>query len=391
MSTTIAAPEAQAAFPPFQEEHAMFRDTVKKFALSEIAPYAEEWDHAGIFPKELFKKAADIGMFGIRLDPAYGGAGADWWMSAAYYEGLSYSTSGGVNMAMMVQSDITLPVLDELGTPEQKAEFLKPAIAGDLIACLGVSEPGGGSDVAAMKTWAREDGGDLVIKGQKLWITNGPRADFIILGVRTGQEVHKGISLVLVPTKAKGFSVGKSIHKVGMMASDTGELFFDDVRIPKRYVLGEFNRGFYYIMHNFQGERLASALGNVYGMERGLEFAMKYGMERQAFGQPVRQFQVWKHRISEMYTEVEAAKWLTYRATDLMDRNVPCVKEITMAKLFTSDLSQRVLYDCMQIFGGFGYSTEYPIGRMWRDARLHTIGAGSSEIMKEILAKQFKI
>ncbi len=391
MSTTIAPPEMRAVFPPFEREHEMFRDEVKKFALKEIAPYAEDWDHRGEFPKELFKKAGDLGIFGIRLDPKYGGAGADWWMSAAYFEGISYTTSGGVNMGLMVQSDITLPALDELGTPEQKEEFLRPAIAGDAIACLGVSEPGGGSDVAAIKTWAREDGGDLVIKGQKLWITNGPRADFIILAVRTAEDAHKGVTFVLFPTKTKGFSVGKPIHKVGMMCSDTGELFFDDCRIPKRYILGEMNQGFYYVMRNFQGERLAAALGAVFSMDRALEFAMSYGLERSAFGQPVRKYQVWKHRFAELYTEVEASKWLTYRALDLFNRGIPCVKEITMAKLHSTDLCQKVMYECMQIFGGFGFTTEYPIGRMWRDSRLHTIGAGSSEIMKEILAKQFKI
>ncbi len=378
-------------YPYFDEHHKLFRDTVKKFAQNEIAPNAEKWDHEGLFPTELFKKGADLGLFGIRLDPKYGGSGMDWWASAAYYEGMSYTYSGGVNMGFMVQSDITLPALQELGTEEQKEEFLAPAIVGDMIACLGISEPGGGSDVAAMKCFAREDGDHLIIKGQKLWITNSPRADFIILGVRTGPDVHKNVSLVIVPTKTPGFSVGKSIHKVGMMCSDTGELFFDDVRIPKKYILGEWNKGFYYIMNNFQGERLAASLGAVYSMERALELAMNYGLERHAFGQPIRKNQVWKHRFAELYTEVEASKWLVYRALDLLNRGVPCVRETTMAKLHSTDLCQKVMYECMQIFGGFGYTTEYPIGRMWRDSRLHTIGAGSSEIMKEILAKIYKI
>jgi citronellyl-CoA dehydrogenase len=389
--TQAIAETPTTSFPCFTEEHEMFRETVKKFARAEIAPHSEEWDEAEEFPRELFRKAADLGIFGIRIDPEWGGSGMDWWATAAYVDGLSYSENGGVNMAFMVQSDITLPVIDELGTREQKEEFLKPAVAGETIAALGISEPGGGSDVAAMTTHARVDGGDLVISGQKLWITNGVRADFIILGVRTGEDRYKGVSLVLLPTKTKGFSVGKKLKKIGMHSSDTAELFFDECRVPKRNVLGEFNRGFYYIMHNFQGERLAAALGALHGMERTLERAMQYGEERKAFGSSVRKFQVWKHRFAEHLTNIEAGRWLTYRALDLMNRGQKCLREVTMAKLYTSELCQKVAYDCVQIFGGFGFVTEYPVGRFWRDVRLHTIGAGTSEIMKEILAKDYKI
>jgi len=382
---------AQLNFPYFTEEHDMLRDTVKKFVQAEIAPHAEEWDEAGIFPKELFKKAADLGLFGIRVDPKWGGSGLDWWATAAYLEGFSYCNNGGVGMAIFVQSEITLPVLEELGNDEQREEFLKPAVAGDRIAALAISEPGGGSDVASLKTRARIEGDELVITGQKLWITNGTRADFMVMAVRTGGEGHRGISMVLFPTDVKGFSVGKKLKKVGNLSSDTAELFFDNCRIPARYVLGELGKGFYYTMHNFQGERLAAALSNVAMMERAIEYAVAYGRERRAFGRPIGQFQVWKHRFAEHLTSVEAAKWLTYRALDLINRGERAVREITMAKLFTSDLSQKVTYDCMQIFGGFGYTTDYPISRFWRDARLSTIGAGASEIMKEILIKEDKL
>ena len=390
MSTQVIA-EPAAEFPYFTEEHEMIRRTVKQFCREEIAPYAEEWDLEGIFPRELFKKAANLGLFGIRIGPEWGGLGLDWWASAAYLESMAYADSGSVSMALMVQSEITLPVLDELGTAEQKEEFLRPSVAGDWIAALGISEPGGGSDVAALKTRARIDGDELVISGQKLWITNGTRADFIILAVRTGGEGHKGVSLVLFPTKTNGFSVGKKLKKVGNMASDTAELFFDECRIPTRYVLGELNKGFYYIMHNFQGERLAAALGAVSAAEKAVRYALDYGAERNAFGQPIRNFQVWRHRFAEHLTNIEAGKWLTYRALDLMNRGEKCVREVTMAKLYSSELSQKVMYDCMQMFGGFGYTTEYPIGRSWRDVRLNTIGAGTSEIMKEIIAKEDKI
>jgi len=391
MSNAAVATEAKQDYPYFTEEHEMIRQTVKRFCREEIAPHAEQWDHEGIFPRELFKKAADLGLFGIRIDAEWGGLGLDWWASAAYMEALVYSDSGSVDMAMMVQSEITLPVLAELGTREQKEEFLRPGVAGDMIAALGISEPGGGSDVAALKTRARLDGGDFVISGQKLWITNGTRADFIILAVRTGVEGHKGVSLVLFPTKTEGFSVGKKLKKVGNMASDTAELFFDECRIPQRYLLGEMNKGFYYIMHNFQGERLAAAILALAGMEKSVRNALEYGGQRTAFGNAIRHYQVWRHRFAEHLTNIEAGRWLTYRALDLINRGQRCVREITMAKLYTSELSQRVTYDCMQMFGGFGYTTEYPIGRAWRDVRLNTIGAGTSEIMKEIIAKEEKI
>jgi citronellyl-CoA dehydrogenase len=390
MSIAVA-PVSERTYPYFTEEHLMLRETVKQFCEREIAPFAEEWDEAGIFPREIFNKAADLGLFGIRLDPKYGGSGLDWWATAAYLDGLSYANNGGVAMALMVQSDITLPVLDELGTEEQKEEFLRPAIAGEQIAALGISEPGGGSDVANLKTKARIDGDDFVISGQKLWITNGTRADFIILAVRTGDESYKGVSMVLFPTKTPGFTVGKKLKKIGNLSSDTAELFFDNCRIPRRYLLGELNRGFYYTMINFQGERLAAALGAVYKMERALEYAISYGKERKAFGQSIGSFQVWRHRFAEHLTNIEAAKWLCYRALDLINRGEKCVREITMAKLFCTELDQKVMYDCMQIMGGFAYTTEYPIGRAWRDARLNTIGGGTSEIMKEIIAKDAKL
>src|SRR5579871_6047398 len=317
MSKVAVAAEAKQDYPYFTEEHEMIRQTVKRFCREQIAPHAEQWDHDGIFPRELFKTAADLGLFGIRIDPEWGGLGLDWWATAAYLEALVHSDSGSVDMALMVQSEITLPVLDELGTREQKEEFLRPGVAGDRIAALGISEPSGGSDVAALKTRARMDGGDFVISGQKLWITNGTRADFIILAVRTGAEGHKGISLVLFPTKTKGFSVGKKLNKVGNMASDTAELFFDECRIPQRYVLGELNKGFYYIMHNFQGERLAAAILALAGAEKSVRDALEYGGERTAFGNQIRHYQVWRHRFAEHLTSIEAGRWLIYRALEI--------------------------------------------------------------------------
>lgn len=375
------------AFPPLTSDHTALRDAVIDFCKKEIAPYSEEWDKEGIFPAELFKKAGDMGLLGIRVDPKWGGLGMDWWATAAYVEALAYGENAGVAMALMVQSDMATPIISEIGTDEQKELFLKPAMAGDKIAALGISEPNAGSDVAGMECRARVDGDDYVISGQKLWITNGTRADFITLGVRTGDDGFGGISLLTFPTDVKGFSVGRKLDKIGNLASDTAELFFDECRVPRRFLLGQENMGFYHIMTNFQGERLVAALSAMAGMEKAVREAIKYGTERSAFGRPIGKFQVWRHKFAEHLSAIEAAKWLCYRAVDLADRGEPAVREITMAKLFAGDLAQQVMYDCMQFYGGFGYTTEYPIGRAWRDVRLLTVGGGTSEVMKEILVK----
>lgn len=374
-------------FPYFSEEHDLIRQTVKRFCREQIAPHAEAWDEAGIFPREIFKMAADLGLFGIRIPVEQGGSGLDWWATAAYLEAMAFSDSPSVNMALSVQSDLTIPFLHEMATWDQKEEFMKPAIKGEKIAALAISEPGGGSDVAAIRTTAKRNGGDLIISGQKLWITNGSRADFLLMAVRTGEDRHKGISFVLFPTDTLGFAVGKKLKKVGNCASDTAELFFDNCRIPVRWLIGEWNRGFYYVMENFQGERLTLALGQIGALERCLDLAQGYGRERSAFGKKIGDNQVWRHRFAEHRTNLEAGRWLTYRALDLFNRKQKAVREITMAKLYMSELAQKITYDAMQIFGGFGYTTEYPIGRFWRDARLMTVGGGASEIMKEILAK----
>ncbi|MGB0646132.1 MAG: acyl-CoA dehydrogenase family protein [Bradymonadia bacterium] len=371
----------------FTNEHKAIRQTVRKFAKS-LAPHAEEWDHAGIFPREVFKQAGDLGLLGIGHDPEYGGLGLDWWYTLCYAEELVHSESAGVNMALMVQSDMATPIINEIASDEVKREFLAPAIAGDKIAALGVSEPGGGSDVAAIRTTAVRDGDDYLINGQKLWITNGTRADFVTLAVRTGDEGFGGISLLVFPTDVKGFSIGRSLKKIGNKSSDTAELFFDNCRVPRRYLLGQENAGFFHIMTNFQGERLIGAAGAVAGMEYHVRKAIQYANERKVFGKPVAKFQVWRHKLAEHLTSIEAAKRLVYYAVDKFTKEpLKATREITMSKLFAGDLSQRVMYDCMQMYGGFGYTTEYAIGRAWTDARLITVGGGTSEVMKEILVK----
>jgi citronellyl-CoA dehydrogenase len=375
------------AFEPFTEEHQAFRRTVREFCEKELAPHAREWDEKGEFPRELFRRFGDLGLFGIRHDPAWGGSGLDYWYVVAYGEELVRSRNAGVGTAMLVQGEMATPIIGEIGTDEQKREFLAPALRGEKIAALAISEPDAGSDVAAIRTTARRDGDDLVVNGSKMWISNGVRADFLTLAVRTGEEGYGGISLATFPTDVKGFGVGKKLAKVGNLSSDTAILYFDDCRIPRRFLLGEENQGFFHIMTGFQGERLVAAVTAVAASQLMLEDAMRYGRERKAFGRPVASFQVWRHRLAELLSRVEAARWLTYRAADLFNRREVSVKEVSMAKLVACDLAQDVAYDCMQLHGGMGYVTETDVARAWRDVRLLPIAGGTSEIMKEIISK----
>ncbi len=377
----------RSGFEPFGEDHQAFRRTVRTFCEQELAPHAKGWDDAGAFPDALFRRFAELGLFGIRRDPAYGGSGLDYWYVVAYAEELVRCRNSGVMMAMLVHGEIAIPVIGDLGTEEQKREFLAPAIRGERIAALAISEPDVGSDVAAIRTTARRDGGDLVVNGSKMWITNGARADFLTLAVRTGGPGHEGISLLLFPTDVKGFAVSKVLEKVGNPSSDTAVLYFEDCRVPARYLLGEENQGFYHVMANFQGERLVAAVQAVSAMQLMVEDAIRYGEARSAFGRPLVKFQAWRHRLADHLTAIEAARWLTYRACDLFDRGEPAVKEISMAKLFACELAQRVAYDCMQLHGGMGYVLETDIARAWRDVRVMTIAGGTSEIMKEIVSR----
>ena len=375
-------------FEPFSEDHQAFRRTVREFCERELAPHAREWDAAAEFPEALFRRFAELGLFGIRHDPAWGGSGLDYWYVVAYAEELVRCRNAGLAMAMLVHGEMAIPVIGELGTDEQKREFLAPAIRGERIAALAISEPDAGSDVAAIRTTARRDGGDLVVNGSKMWITNGARADFLTMAVRTGGGGHGGLSLLLFPTDTKGFQVSRKLEKVGNPSSDTAVLYFDECRVPGRWLLGEENAGFGYIMLNFQGERLVAAVQAVAGMQQMVEDAIRYGEERRAFGKPVARFQAWRHKLAEHLTAIEAARWLTYRACDLFDRKQVAVKEISMAKLFACDLAQDVAYDCMQLHGGMGYVLETDIARAWRDVRVMTIAGGTSEIMKELVARQ---
>lgn len=373
---------------PFTPEHELFRKTVRHFAEKELLPHLEKWEAAREFPKEIFKKAGDLGFLGVCFPEAVGGSDGDFWYKVAFCEEIVRCKMLGLVMDLLVQSDITTPVVNLLGTDEQKKEFLIPALKGEKIAALGITEPGCGSDVASLTTKAEKSGDDYVINGSKMFCTNGGRADFIILAVRTGDSSHKGISLVTFPTDTKGFSIGKKLEKLGNHSSNTSLLYFENCKIPRRYLLGEENLGFTYIMKNFQGERLVAALWAIASSDLILEETIQYCRERQVFGKRILDFQVWQHKFADLYTQLEAAKRLTYHAVALFDAKQECSKEISMAKLFAGDLAQRIGYDCLQAFGGYGYMEEYPVARFVRDIRLVTIGGGSSEVMKEIIGKR---
>jgi citronellyl-CoA dehydrogenase len=375
-------------FEPFTEDHAAFRKVVRDFCERELAPSARAWDEARAFPVALFRRFGELGFFGIRHPVEWGGSALDFWYVVAYAEELVRCRNAGLAMSMLVHGEMAIPVIADLGTDAQKREFLAPAIRGEKIAALAVSEPDAGSDVAAIRTSARHDGDDLVVNGSKMWITNGARADFLTMAVRTGGEGWDGISLLLFPTRTPGFQVSKVLEKVGNPSSDTAVLFFEDCRVPRANLLGEENQGFGYVLANFQGERLVAAVQAVAAMQLMVEDAMRYAGERKAFGKPLAKLQAWRHRLAEHLTGIEAARWLTYRACDLFARGQVAVKEISMAKLFACDLAQEVAYDCMQLHGGMGYVLETDVARAWRDVRAMTIAGGTSEIMKEIVSRQ---
>jgi citronellyl-CoA dehydrogenase len=382
---------------PFTEDHQQFRKTVRAFAEKELAPHVEEWEADELFPNWVFKRAGELGILGAHFPEEHGGAGLDYWFSAAKAEELPHSRMAGVNMGLLVQSDMATPVISDIGTKEQIEEFLKPALAGDKIASLGVSEPAAGSDVAGILTTAKQDGDDFLINGSKTFITNGTRADFVTMLVKTAPDrgAH-GCSFFLVPTNLPGFNVAKKLKKIGNKSSDTAELFLDDVRVPKGYLLGELNMGFMYLMQNFQTERLIAAVGAVASSFLILEHTIAYGRERKAFGKPIIKREVWQHKFVDHYTKLEAAKAFVYKCVDAYNDekyvkkqplSMETVKLISMAKILAGDLTSEIVDDCLQFHGGWGYIEDFPIARSWRDQRLLRIGGGTSETMKYYVAK----
>ena len=372
----------------FTPEHRALEDTVVKFCNKEINPFVAEWERAQAFPSHaLFKKLGDLGLMGLKYPEEFGGAGLDFSYSMVMAEALGQCNCGGVPMAIGVQTDMATPALARFGTDELRREFLTPTIAGDYVACLGVSEPGGGSDVAALKTSAKSDGNDYVINGSKMWITNGMQADWCCLLANTSDgPAHKNKSLIVVPMGAAGITRQK-IHKLGMNSSDTAQIFFDNVRVPKRNLIGQEGLGFTFQMLQFQEERLWGAAGSLRSLDRLIDQTIEYTRQRKAFGKSILDNQVVHYRLAELRTEVEALRALTYRAVELYVSGKDVTRLASMAKLKCGRVSREVADACLQYWGGMGYTADNPIAQSYRDGRLISIGGGADEVMLGIICK----
>jgi acyl-CoA dehydrogenase len=370
----------------FGKSHEMFRKSAREFVKKEILPYVDEWEEAGEFPIELYKKAGDFGSLGIGYPEEYGGTPADLFLKIVSAEELLRAGSGGL-AASLGSLDIAIPPIVRHGTDEQKEKFVAPVLAGDKIAALGITEPGGGSDVANIKTTAVSDGDYYIVNGSKTFITSGTRADQLTCAVRTGREGANGISFLFIEKDTPGYSVSNKLRKTGWWMSDTADIYFDNCKVPKSNLIGEENQGFYIIMENFQSERLQLAIMANMTAQMALEESMKYAKEREAFGKPLTGFQVTRHKLADMATLVEASREFTYRVAAKINAGVDQLKEVSMAKNFACTVSNQVTFDAVQIFGGYGFMRGYMVERLYRDNRILSIGGGTQEIMKEIISK----
>jgi citronellyl-CoA dehydrogenase len=373
----------------FTEEHQQLRRTVRDFVEKELNPYVDDWEREGAFPAhEVFRKAGKLGLLGVNKPEAYGGMGLDYSYQMVVTEELGNCRCGAIPMALGVQTDMATPALARWGNDELKQEFLAPAIAGEMVTSIAVSETSGGSDVAAIKTTARKDGSDYVIDGSKMWITNAAQADWLCLLVNTGEgPVHMNKTLVIVPTKTKGVEIGAKIDKLGMRASDTCPVFFEGVRVPQRHRIGEEGMGFMMQMVQFQEERLCGAVGSLRGMDRLIDATIEYCKERHTFGQPLIDNQVVHFRLAELKTEVEACRSLVYRAVEEYVGGSDVTLLASMAKLKAGRLAREVSDACLQYWGGMGFTWDNPAARSYRDSRLLSIGGGADEIMLGIISK----
>ena len=372
----------------FTPEHEQIADTVRKFVAREINPHVATWEAAEAFPAhEVFKKLGDLGLLGIKYPVEYGGMGLDFSYSAVMAEALGECNCGGVPMAIGVHTDMCTPALARFGSDELRREFLVPSIAGDVVGCLGVSEAGGGSDVAAVKTRARREGGDYVIDGSKMWITNGLQADWCCLLANTSEgPAHRNKSLIVVPMDAPGITRQK-IRKIGMDSSDTAQLFFDNVRVPARNLIGQEGMGFTFQMLQFQEERLYAAAGSLRTLDRLIDQTIEYTRGRKAFGASILDNQVVHFRLAELRTEVEALRALTYRAVEMYVSGKDVTRLASMAKLKCGRLSREVTDACLQYWGGMGFTWDNPLSQAYRDSRLISIGGGADEVMLGIICK----
>ncbi len=373
----------------FTPEHEALRKTVRDFVSREIDPFVLEWEQAGRAPlHDIFKKMGDLGLLGIQKPSEFGGMGLDYSYNLVFAEEIGRSYGGSLPMAIGVQTDMATPALARFGSDELKKDFLTPAIAGDMVACIGVSEAAAGSDVAGLKTQARSDGDDYVINGSKMWITNALQGDWICLLANTSDgPVHSNKSMIIVPLNSPGISFSDPIDKIGMRASDTGQIFFDDVRVPKRYRIGEENKGFAMQMMQFQEERLYAAATGLKGMERVIEDTIEYCRERKTFGQPVINNQVVHFKLAELQTEIEALRALVWSACQQHVDGLDATRLASMAKLKLGRLWREVSDSCLQYWGGMGFTWDNPASRAYRDTRILSIAGGSDEMMLGIIAK----
>jgi alkylation response protein AidB-like acyl-CoA dehydrogenase len=375
----------------FTDEHEQLRESIRRFAIKELQPHADEWEET-TFPNWVFERMGELGFLGLDKPVEYGGQGGDYYSALVLAEEIGHSRSGGLAMGVAVQTDMALPPILAFGTEEQKQEWAVPAIKGTKILSLGITEPDAGSDVNGIKTRAVRDEstGDWVINGSKTYITNGHRADVIVLVTKTDVEAgHGGITLFLVPMDSPGVIREKRLQKLGMHASDTALLAFQDVRVPASAQLGELGKGFYHISWELQGERLIGAAGSVAGAQHVFDRTLQYAKERKAFGRPIGNFQVIRHKFAEMATKIETARQMVYTTAWRFQNGEYPVREISMAKLHAARISVEVADECIQIHGGAGYMKEYGIERAWRDLRLNRIGAGTDEIMLEVIGRSF--
>ncbi|KAF1071579.1 MAG: Acyl-CoA dehydrogenase [Pseudomonas citronellolis] len=372
----------------FDDNHQLIRHSVRRFVEREILPHIADWEEAEEFPLELYRQAGEAGILGIGYPEALGGSHeGDLFAKVAVSEELMRSGSGGL-VAGLGSLDIGLPPVIKWGSPNLRERIAPPVLRGEKIMALAVTEPGGGSDVANLKTRTVRDGEYYRVNGSKTFITSGVRADYYSVAVRTGSEGYGGISLLLVEKGTPGFSVGRKLKKMGWWASDTAELFFEDCRVPRENLIGAENMGFACIMANFQSERLALAIMANMTAQLALEEALRWSAEREAFGRPIGKFQVLRHRLAEMATQVEVSREFTYRQAARMAAGKSVIREISMAKNFATDVADRVVHDAVQVLGGMGFMRESLVERLFRDNRILSIGGGTREIMNEIIAKQ---
>jgi len=370
----------------FNEEHILFRKSLQDFLSKEITPYVDQWEEEGRVPKSVYKKLGDMGFFGLGMEEKFGGMDTDVFYTVILIEELNKCRSGGTAASLLAHSTLAMEHIKQQGNDHIKQNYLSPGIKGEKVGCLAITEPHAGSDVASLKTKAINKGDHYVVSGSKTFITNGVHADFIVAAVRTGKEGYDGISMMVIDHHSEGIEA-RPLKKLGWHASDTAEISFDSVKVPVKNLIGEENMGFYYIMQRFELERLVLSLGSIAAAEDAMDYALQYMSEREAFGRPINKFQVLRHHVAQLSSEIACQKAFNYQICKAFEDKIEVKKECAMSKLLSTELMDKVSYQVLQFLGGYGYMEEYKAARFFRDSRIGTIGGGTSEIMREIIAK----